>query len=296
MTQTFLLLGLLLLLRPQIAFTACRISTPLEMAGENSADKPVDQSVCDASASSFQNSGATVSQQALLRRISNSPVALQRTRRPLTPDEIEKAIRFSLGPSGRDAQIRILDFDRNPVEAGTVQFATSGAVLPDSAEPRRPFIWRGMVLGELGNDEPCWARVQIVAIRKVVRTRVRLLAGDVLDAGELEVLEVESSPLITPKDEDISDYVGLLARRGMPGPTVLNKNLVETAPLVRRGSIVRVTAVAGQARITLDGEAHSDGRLGQGIQITNARTGRSFFGIVNGKGSVLVEVSDSTSL
>lgn len=296
MAQAFILLGLLLFLQPQIAWSACRIPTPAGVAGEII---PVNnqglQTVCDA-APIFHAAQLIAQEQDAQTNAANSPVAVKGMRRPLTPGEIERAIRLSLGPNSSDVQIRVLDFSRTPVGPGAVQFAKSGAGSPDAAEPRRPFLWRGMVLGELGNDTPCWARVQVVVSRKVVRTRVRLLAGEVLDAGELEAVQADACPLLTPKDEDISDYVGLLVRRGIPSMTILNGDLVETAPLVRRGSTVRVTAVAGPARISLDGEAHSDGRMGQGIQITNSRTGRTFFGIVNGKGSVLVEIRDSARL
>jgi flagella basal body P-ring formation protein FlgA len=221
---------------------------------------------------------------------------LSKQRKPLTSAAIEKAIRVSLGEAGRDAQIRVLEFDQTPVEPGTLEFPLRGAVLPQSTEPRRPFIWRGTVIGELGNDSPVWARVQVVAMRKVVRTTVRLLAGNVLNASELEAIDVESSPLLTPTDEAISDYAGLSVRRSLASLTVLNKDMVEAPPMVRRGSTVHVTAVAGLARISVDCEAHSDGRLGQSIQVTNARTGRSFFAVVSGQDRAVVKLRDSANL
>jgi flagella basal body P-ring formation protein FlgA len=260
--RAFLFLSLLLLAQPQTGYTACATPAPV--------------GACNSEVSS----AASVSKQ----------------RQPLTSTAIEKAIRKSLGEAGRDAQIRVLEFDRTPVGPGTLEFPLQGAVLPQSTEPRRPFIWRGTVIGELGNDSPVWARVQVVAMRKVVRTTVRLLAGNVLDASELEAVEMESSPLLTPKDEAISDYAGMSARRSVASLTVLNKDMVQAPPMVRRGSMVHVTAVAGLARISVDCEAHSDGRLGQSIQVTNARTGRSFFAVVSGQDRAVVKLRDSANL
>lgn len=222
--------------------------------------------------------------------------SVSKRREPLTSAAIEKAISESLGEAARDAQIRVLEFDQAPVGPGTLEFPLRGAVLPQSTEPRRPFVWRGTVIGELGNDSPVWARVQVVAMRKVVRTTVRLLAGSVLNASELEAVDVESSPLLTPKDEAISDYAGLSARRSVASLTVLNRDMVEAPPMVHRGSTVHVTAVAGLARISVDCEAHSDGRLGQSIQVTNARTGRSFFAVVSGQDRAVVKLRDSANL
>lgn len=226
----------------------------------------------------------------------SSAASVSRQRQPLTPAAIEKAIRESLGEAARDAQIRVLEFDQTPVGPGTLEFPLRGAVLPQSTEPRRPFIWRGTVIGELGNDSPVWARVQVVAMRKVVRTTVRVMAGTVLNPSELESVEEESSPLLTPKDESISDYAGLSAKRSVASLTVLNKDMVEAPPMVHRGSTVHVTAVAGLARISLDCEAHSDGRLGQNIQVTNVRTGRSFFAVVSGQDRAVVKLRDSANL
>lgn len=259
--RAFLFLGLLVLAQPQRGYTACATPAPAVACNEEI----------------------------------NSHSLLQQ-RQPLTAAAIEKAIKESLGEAGRDAQIRVLEFDRTPVEPGTLEFPRQGAVLPQSTEPRRPFIWRGTVIGELGNDSPVWARVQVVAIRKVVRTTARLLAGSVLNAAELESVEVESSPLLTPKDEAISDYAGLCARRSIASLTVLNKDMVDAPPMVRRGGTVHVTAVAGMARISVDCEAHSDGRLGQNIQVTNVRTGRSFFAVVSGQDRAVVKLRDSANL
>jgi flagella basal body P-ring formation protein FlgA len=217
----------------------------------------------------------------------------ENTRRPLTPLEIEKAMRESLGSGASNARIRILEFNRNSVVPGRVEFPVSGASPPLSNQPDRPFLWRGRVIGELGENSPCWARVQVTIARKVVRTRVTLLAGQVLEAGELEGLQIDACPLLTPKDEEISEYVGLSVRRSIPALILLNKNVVEAPPLVRRGSTVHVTAVAGQARISFDGEAHANGYLGQSIQITNVHSGRSFFGLVSGENNVLVTVQST---
>jgi flagellar basal body P-ring formation protein FlgA len=224
------------------------------------------------------------------------PSNYKTARRPLTSEEIEKAIRDSLGSGASDARIRVLEFSRNSVVPGRVEFPLTDASPPLLNQPDRPFLWRGRVIGQLGEDSPCWARVQVTMARKIVRTRVTVLAGEVLKADELESLQIEACPLLTPKDEEISDYVGQSVKRSLPALAFLSKSLVEAPPLVRRGNVVHVTAVAGQARITFDGEAHSDGYLGQSIQVTNLHSGHSFFASVSGENSVLVTVAQPAKL
>lgn len=283
MPRILIFVGLLLLSLHAKGLDVCRPSA-------------VSDKECDQLAHEQLDSNRPEKNMAQSTRSGTAPVSLKNTRRPLTPQEIEKAIRESLGSGASDAQIRILEFDRNSVVPGRVEFPFSGASPPLLNQPDRPFLWRGRVIGQLGEDSPSWARVQITVTRKVVRAQVALLAGEVLKASELESLQTEACPLLTPKDEEISEYVGLSVKRTLPAFAFLNKSLVETPPLVRRGNVVHVTAIAGPARITFDGEAHSDGYLGQSIQVTNVHSGRSFFGSVSGENSVLVTVMPAAKL
>ena len=283
MTGIFLFTGLLLLSLQAKALDGCGPSALAGKECDQLVREPLDPDQSETTTPQSTRSGGMV-------------VNLKNIRRPLTPQEIEKAIRESLGSGASDARIRILEFTRNSVVPGRVEFPLSGASPPLLNQPDRPFLWRGRVTGQLGEDSPCWARVQVTVTRKVVRARVTLLAGEVLKGSELEGLQIDACPLLTPKDEEISEYVGLSARRSLPALVLLNKNLVETPPLVRRGNVVHVTAIAGQARISFDGEAHSDGYLGQSIQVTNVHSGRSFFGSVSGENTVLVTVTPAAKL
>ncbi|MGA8597188.1 MAG: flagellar basal body P-ring formation chaperone FlgA [Bryobacteraceae bacterium] len=283
MTGIFLFTGLLLLSLQAKALEGCGPSAAPGKECDQLVREPLDPDQSETNKAQSKRSGGM-------------PVNLTNTRRPLTSEEIEKAIRESLGSDASDAQIRILEFTLNSVVPGRVEFPLSGASPPLLNQPDRPFLWRGRVIGQLGEDSACWARVQVTTTRKIVRTRVTLLAGEVIKASELESLHIEACPLLTPKDEEISDYVGLSAKRSLPALALLNKNVVEAPPLVRRGNVVHVTAIAGQARITFDGEAHSNGYLGQSIQVTNVHSGRSFFGSVSGENSVLVTVTPAATL
>jgi flagella basal body P-ring formation protein FlgA len=275
--------GVLLLSLQAKALESCRPSGTSDKECETLSREPLDSNQFD--------------RNTVQPAVSDSmPVDLKSSRRPLTSQEIEKAIRESLGSAASDARIRILEFSRNSIVPGRVEFPLTGASPPLLNQPDRPFLWRGRVVGQLGEDSLCWARVQVTIARKTVRLRIALLAGQVVKASDLESLEIEACPLVTPKDEEISEYAGLSVKRSLPAFAFLNKNLVETPPLVRRGNVVHVIAIAGQARITFDGEAHSDGYLGQSIQVTNVHSGRSFFGSVSGENSVLVTVTQAAKL
>jgi flagella basal body P-ring formation protein FlgA len=103
-------------------------------------------------------------------------------------------------------------------------------------------------------------------------------------------MEGLANPLLKQKDEAPSDYAGLCLKRSIPAQTRLSREVVEAPPLVRRGSRVEVEAVAGQTRLKFEAEAHANGRMGDRIELTNLQSGKPFWGVVSGEGSVLIAI------
>jgi flagella basal body P-ring formation protein FlgA len=207
----------------------------------------------------------------------------------LRPQDVEDAVRASLATVAPDAEIEVVECSQTQL-SGHIEFPLSGAGRPSSFHPDRPFLWRGKVISDSGAEYPAWARVRVVTKRKVVRTVTDLPAGTILKPEQLEAVEGLANPLLKQKSETPADYAGLCLKRSLPGQTRLSREAVETPPLVRRGSRVEVEAVAGQTRLKFEAEAHANGRMGERIELMNLRSGKPFWGIVNGEGSVLIAI------
>jgi flagella basal body P-ring formation protein FlgA len=207
----------------------------------------------------------------------------------LRPQDVEGAVRTSLATIAPDAEIEIVECSQTQV-SGHIEFPLSGAGRPSSFHPDRPFLWRGKTISDSGAEYPAWARVRVLTKRKVVRTVAGLPAGTILKAEQLEAVDGVANPLLKQKDETPADYVGLCLKRSMRAETRLSREVVETPPLVRRGSRVEVEAVAGQTRLKFEAEAHANGRMGDRIELMNLQSGKPFWGIVSGEGSILIAI------
>lgn len=209
--------------------------------------------------------------------------------RTLRAADVISALKESLAAVAPDAQVEVVECSETPLK-GRVEFPLTGAGRPTVSHPDAPFLWRGKVRLESGVDYGAWARVRVVTKRKVVRTLVDLPAGAVLHPEQMEIADGVGSPFLKQKDEALSDYIGLCLKRALPSLSTLSKELVDTPPLVRRGSRVEVEAVSGKTRLTFEAEAHANGRLGERIQLVNLRSGKTFWGVVSGAGSILIAV------
>jgi flagella basal body P-ring formation protein FlgA len=209
----------------------------------------------------------------------------------LGSDEVSAAIREALGSNGTDVTIELTEAGQNLLPPGKLEFALNDALPPAAAHPENPFLWRGKVITEGGTKTvPCWVRVRVLAKRQIVRVNANYQAGQLLGLDQLGVAEAVVCPLLTAKSESVEDYTGLCLKRSVHALTPLTREMVELPPLVRRGDRVQVEAVAGQARLIFDAEAHANGRAGQSIELTNLRSGHAFRGVVSAKGTVLVTV------
>jgi flagella basal body P-ring formation protein FlgA len=209
--------------------------------------------------------------------------------RMLQPQDVEPAIKASVAAISPKAETEVVECSQTPF-SGRVDFPLSGAVRPPAFHADRPFLWRGRVIAPSGSEYSAWARVRIVTKCKVVRTRVALPAGTVLKADQLESVEALVNPLLQSKDETLADYAGLCLKRSLAAMSRLNRQVVELPPLVRRGSRVEVEALAGQTRLRFEAEAHANGRLGDRIELMNLRSGKPFWGVVSGEGSILIAI------
>jgi flagella basal body P-ring formation protein FlgA len=204
--------------------------------------------------------------------------------------DIEAAIQRTLAEDPEKNVIRVADYSKVPIANGAVSFPLSGATPPPVTSADRAFLWRGFVTRTDGTRLQCWAVVQVLTRRKIVRTKVSLKAGHLLQPADLETFEAPVCPLVIQKDQELRDYVGLSLKRSMPALARLDREMLETPPIVRSGDRVKVEVVSGRTHLQFEAECRSNAQAGKSVQLLNPSTGRTFKGVAREDGSVLVSV------
>lgn len=131
-----------------------------------------------------------------------------------------------------------------------------------------------------------------VSVRKpVVVTTASLPRGTVLASGDLMLEPRDLSSLPGGYLVDPSALLGKTLRRALQPRAVVLPGMAEAPTLVRRGERVTLQAGSGRIAVQVEGEALSDGALGEGVQVRNLATRRVVHGTVGGPRLVTVNVA-----
>ena len=88
---------------------------------------------------------------------------------------------------------------------------------------------------------------------------------------------------------DTGEVIGKRARRKIQAKSVLRHDMIETPPLVHRGSMVSIVAESGGLKVTTLGEVKSSGYLGQRVKVVNLDSKKTIFARVVDENTVQVE-------
>jgi flagella basal body P-ring formation protein FlgA len=91
--------------------------------------------------------------------------------------------------------------------------------------------------------------------------------------------------------EDARGVVGRVARRPIRAGQEIVAQALEEAREIRAGDTVRVFAVVGNARVTLDAVATSGGRKGDTIVLKNPSTNTIFRAVVDGRDRAVIHAA-----
>ena len=207
-------------------------------------------------------------------------VCFERALQPLTGDQIRAALRSALG-SG-DTRIELVDFSRQPMPSGELVFALSG-LAPRAQGLDAPVVWRGSLRYSPQHTLTVWASVRLHQERAVVVAARAIRCGSSIGADDITVVRRDVSPL-TAHLETAADALGRITRKAIPAGDVISDTILEIPLDVMAGDIVHVVAFSGDARITFDAVARSQGRKGDRILLLNPESHRSFRALVDGHG------------
>jgi flagella basal body P-ring formation protein FlgA len=187
------------------------------------------------------------------------------------------------------ARIEVLEFSRQPVPPGELQFPLSGLAASPVSGPPPVVLWRGHIRRPGQDDFPVWAKARI----RVSGTRA--VAAEALPPGRpiarAQVrLEAYEGPVPFPA---LSEVVGRAPRRPIAAGEAILPQWLEQPKEVLRGERVRVEVRSGQTRLLLEGQAQSAGRRGETIPVRNPASGRVFRARVQERGRVAVTAGGS---
>lgn len=183
------------------------------------------------------------------------------------------------------AELRLLDYSRQPVPFGPVEFPRTGLMLSG--------VWRGFVKGSDARRFPVWAKVDIHVSREAAVAARDLNPGDVLTSDDIQVQPMPRHPLAAVPINDTDQIIGHTVRRAVRAGTPLIAGLLVKPREVLAGDKVSVTVEAGQAKLSLEAQAETGGRRGDRIVLKNLTSGKRFRGVVAGPGQVKVEGDDA---
>jgi flagella basal body P-ring formation protein FlgA len=197
--------------------------------------------------------------------------------------QIEAAMQKTL--AGRNAQIEIVESSLLGVPKGEMFFPLTGLTLVTN---QGATMWRGYVQYAETRRFPVWARVVLTVTEQHVVAAKELAAGEVLDKNDLKVENYQGPLLRETYLNSPEQAEGMKVRSMVRAGSPLLEPMLETPYEVNRGDLVNAVVENGAARLEVQALAESSGRKGQVISLRNMRSGRSFHGRVEEKGTVLV--------
>jgi flagella basal body P-ring formation protein FlgA len=210
----------------------------------------------------------------------------------LADGEVRSAMRRSF--DSPTARIDVLALSKSQVPEGRLEFPLSGLSVSTRVDPSTPVIWHGYVAYSKSKRYAVWARVRVASTTTRVVAVETLIPGQSIRSQQVRLETYDEFPLHNEVARNLEDVVGKAPRRGIrQGLPVLRTDL-EDPPQVRRGEVVKVTAISGAAQVELEAVAQGSGKRGELINVANPRSGKTFAARVAGPGKAVVVLGSTT--
>jgi len=131
-------------------------------------------------------------------------------------------------------------------------------------------------------------RTELMALAPVAVAAGDLPRGAVITLKDLRLDERDITGLRQPYLE-IPPLLGMGARRAIKAGEVLQKGMLATLPVVRRGELVTLTVRSAGLVLTASGVALDNGGLGETIRVRNSSSQKGVSGRITGPGKVELE-------
>jgi flagella basal body P-ring formation protein FlgA len=211
-------------------------------------------------------------------------LCFERPTHPLEPGALLEAMRRGFSPSRR---IELVDWSRFEAPEGALEFPRAGLGPP--APGGHVALWKGYVRYGGRRRFPIWARVRIPVSHPLVLAVEDLRPGAPIESRQVRWEPSQDPVAGTSPGGDVPDVVGLIPRRLIRAGEPVDPEGLARPRAVERGSMVRVQASAGGARIAAQAVAESAGVRGQVISLRNPASGKRFRARVEGPGAAIIQ-------
>lgn len=114
--------------------------------------------------------------------------------------------------------------------------------------------------------------MQIEVQMPAVLTSQPIAKGDSITADHLHLQERNILSTAGYYFSSKQQVIGFEARRSIRAGTLLRKQLLQAARVVKKGDFILLTAGSGDLKVSIQVEALSDGRIGDKIRVRNRKT------------------------
>jgi flagella basal body P-ring formation protein FlgA len=209
----------------------------------------------------------------------DADICVERPVSPPDPAQFLAAMRQAMPQAG----ITILDYGRQPVPAGEVEFHANG-LRPGPGGA----VWTGSVLYAGTHRFAVWARVQVLIPVTHLVAAVDLEPGSAITAEQVRAESRLEYPPAVPPLSSGEEAVGKWPRTTIRAGTFVRAAMLENPKVVLRGDTVTVEVFNGAAHLELQGLAEASGAMGETIAVLNPDSHKQFPARVAGKGRVSV--------
>jgi flagella basal body P-ring formation protein FlgA len=216
-------------------------------------------------------------------------LCLERRQESLSPTALETALSASAAKifPGAALRIELVDFSRQPVPNGTIQFQRPGVLGGVNKLPDSPVLWRGTLTTGERRTLPIWAKVRILTERACWMSSQDLSAGTALASGSLRREVRWLNPFLFAAECADLSVGSFMARRRLRAGQVITKFDLAALPTVRRGESVQASLSMSNATLRFPAIAETDGVAGSPVLIKHE--GKRLRARVTGTAAVQIE-------
>lgn len=208
-------------------------------------------------------------------------------------ERIEQAVREYISSQLKDTiEIEIV----NPILPASFPFDNVVAeisnkdVLLGSTSVQMQFMQDSRVLKKL--EIP----VKVKRYRTVCVSAHSIPKGKTIEPDDLRYTPIEVSAINIDSLPDYRDITGKSASRTITGNTVITRDILESASVISRGSVVDVLVIAGAVKVRARGTALEDATIGSPIRVRrNGGSGKVLEGVATSDGSVMIQITQDYS-
>ncbi len=205
--------------------------------------------------------------------------------RPVSPSDPARFL-AAMRKSMPEADIALLEYSRQAVPAGEIEFQASG-LRPGMADA----LWIGYVRYGSTRRFSVWARVKVLVPVTRLIAAVDLAPGRAITAEQLCVRTQPEFPPALPVLASAGEAIGKWPRTAIHAGAAIRAAMLENPKEVLRGDTVTVDVFTAAAHLELKALAQGSGAVGDTIAVLNPDSHKSFPARVEGKGRVSVGFS-----